>query len=200
VAAYRSLETLKPESLINLHALDSFLSWQSHQSQHSTNFFYHLNVEIIKELDGDTNLNNTLLKNFLDSNTQRIKHAPVTFLISLGQDAYYLVLFDFAENKGLILRRRRHGPVTMDIVTTYLEWEAWEGPTLWKRIGEAFDWMDDTRPMPAIYEANWIPVYVNILSYKKPTNYVISKIFTQDLVLQHFLCCYKMVNGIGMMS
>ena len=145
-----------------LQALDSFLSWQSHQSQDSTNFFYHLNIETIQKLTGDSNHDKTLVKNWLDSNTQWIKHAPVTFLISLGQNVYYLTLFDFAENKALILGHC--GPVTVDIVTVHLKWEAWDGPTLWKRIGQAFNWMDETWPMPVIYEANWIPVYVYIIS------------------------------------
>jgi hypothetical protein len=162
MAAYQSLETLKPESLIKMQALDFFLSWQSHQNQDSTNFFYHLNVETVQKLTGDFNHDNTLVKNCLDSNTQQIKNAPVTFLIRLGQNAYYLALFDFAENKILILGR--HGPVTMDIVIVHLEWEAWDGPTLWKKIGQAFNWMDETRPMPVVYEANWIPVYVYIIS------------------------------------
>jgi hypothetical protein len=142
MAAYQSLETLKFESLIKMQALDFFLSWQSHQNQDSTNFFYHLNVETVQKLTRDFNHDNTLVKNCLDSNTQQIKHAPVTFLIRLGQNAYYLALFDFAENKTLILGR--HGPVTMDIVIVHLEWEAWDGPTLWKKIGQAFNWMDET--------------------------------------------------------
>ena len=119
MAAYHNLETLKPKSLIKLQALDYFLSWQSHQSQDSTNFFYHLNVKTIQKLTRDSNHDKTLVKNWLDSNTQWIKHAPVTFLISFGQNAYYLTLFDFAENKALILGH--HGPVIMDIVTVHLE-------------------------------------------------------------------------------
>jgi hypothetical protein len=162
MAAYQHLETLSPERLIKPQVLDFFLSWQSHQSQHSANFFYHLNVETVQKLTGDSNHDNTLVKNCFDSNAQRIKHALVTFLITLGIDAYYLAIFDFAENKILILGR--HGPVTMDIVTVHLEWEAWDGPTLWKRIGQAFDWIEETLPMPVIYEANWIPVHVSIIS------------------------------------
>ena len=161
IAAYQHLETLKPGGLIKLPALDLFLSWKSHKSQRSTNFFYHLNVETIQKLTGDPNHDNTLLRNHLDSNTQPIKHAPVSFLISLGQNAYYLALFDFAENKALILGRC--GSITMDMVAVHLEWESWDGPTLWKRIGQAFHWMEETEPMPVIYEANWIPVYVYII-------------------------------------
>src|SRR5882757_1669816 len=124
MAAYHNLETLKPECLIKPQALDFFLSWQSHQSQHSPNFFYHLNIETIQKLTGDSNHDNTLVKNCLDSNNPQIKHAPVTFLIYLGQNAYYLGLFDFSVNKTLILGRS--GPVTMDIVTINLEWETWD--------------------------------------------------------------------------
>lgn len=161
MAAYQNLECLKPERLIKLHTLDFFLSWQSYRSQHSADFFYHLNIETIQKLTGDSNHDNTLIRNCLNPNTEQIKRAPVTFLISLGQDAYYLALFDFSVNKTLILGRR--GPVTLDIVTVHLEWEAWDGPTLWKRIGQAFNWMDETQPMPVVYEANWIPVYAYIV-------------------------------------
>jgi hypothetical protein len=160
MAAYHNLETLKPECLIKPQALDFFLSWQSYQSQHSTNF-YHLNIETIQKFTGDSNHDRTIVKNCFDSNNQQIKHAPVTFLICLGQNVYYLVLFDFSVNKTLILGRS--GPVTMDIVTINLEWETWDGPILWKRIGQAFNWIDETRPMPVIYEANWIPVNICII-------------------------------------
>jgi hypothetical protein len=160
MVAYQNLETIKPGGLIKLQALDFFLSWKSYQSQHSTNFFYHLNIETIQKLSGDSDHDNTLVKYSLGSSTQPIKHAPVTLLISLRQNEYFLAFFDFAQNKTLILGHR--GPVTMDIVTVHLEWESWDGLTLWKRIRQAFNWMDseETQPMPVIYEANWIPVYV----------------------------------------
>lgn len=134
-----------------MQALDFFLSWKSHQS----NLFYHLNLETIQNLTGDPNHDNALVKNGLDSSNQ---HAPVSLLISLGQNTYFFVLFDFAKNKALILGR--HGPVTMDDIAVHVEWGSWDGPALWKKIGQAFNWMEEAQSMPLTYAANWIPVYI----------------------------------------
>lgn len=61
----------------------------------------------------------------------------------------------------------------------------------WKRLNPCQSYMKQTgfRYMLKLYY------------YKIPTNQtvVISKILTQALVLQHFLSCYKMDNGIGTM-
>lgn len=163
VAAYQSLETLKPGSLVKLSVLDFFLSWKSYQSQHSGDSaygFYYLNTETIQKLSGNPDHDNPLVKKCLGFDTQPINHAPVIFLVTFRQNTYFLALFDFSEKKALILGR--HALQQLDSVTAHAEWESWNGPVLWKRIGRAFNWLPSwiqpVRPT-VVYEANWIPVH-----------------------------------------
>lgn len=98
----------------------------------------------------------------LGFDAQHINHAPVIFLVTFGQNTYFLALFDFSEKKALILGRQ--GLRTLDIVAVHAEWESLDGPTLWNRIGGAFSWltseMREAQPMVVVYEANWISVYL----------------------------------------
>jgi hypothetical protein len=190
IAAYQNLETLKPGGFITLAILDFFLSWKSYQSQHSGNSagcFYYLNTETIQKLNGDPDQDNTLVQKCLDINTQSVCHAPVIFLVTFGQNTYFLVLFDFSEKKALILGRYRFQ--TLDVVSVHAEWQSWDGPTLWKRIGRAFNWltaeMNDARSTAVIYKAKWIiqGFYKTILILKNQN-------------FQNFLGSFRRYNSI----
>lgn len=163
VAAYQSLETLTPQSLVKLSLLDFFLSWKCYQSQHSgdsTNCFYYLDTETIRKLTGDPDHDNPLVQKCLGFDAQPINHAPIIFLVTFTQNTYFLALFDFSEKKALILGRL--APQQLDSVTAHAEWESWDGPVLWMRIGNAFHWLPSgiqaVRPA-VVYEANWISVH-----------------------------------------
>jgi hypothetical protein len=165
IAAYQNLESLKPGGFIKLAVLNFFLSWKSHQSQHSgnsANCFYYLNTETIEKLTGHPDHDNALVQKCLGFDAQHINHAPVIFLVTFGQNTYFLALFDFSEKKALILGRQ--GLRTLDIVAVHAEWDSLDGPTLWNRIGGAFSWltseMREAQPMVVVYEANWISVYL----------------------------------------
>lgn len=139
--------------------LDFFLSWESHQSQHlcnGVNSFYYLHSETIKRLTGDPDQDKSLLKKCLGLSNQRIDCAPVIFLVNPMPNTYFLVLFDFSEKKALILGRYRFRRI--DSVSC-AEWQSWDGPTLWNRIGRAFNWLSPEMTGEAmVYEAKWIPV------------------------------------------
>jgi hypothetical protein len=168
INAYHDLEALKPGCLVTLAVLDFFLSLESHQSQHhsgnSANCFYYLRTETVQKLTGDPDHDNTLVQQCLGFDSQPINDAPVIFLVSFTQNTYFLALFDFSEGKALILGR--YGPKRLDLISVHAEWESWNGPTLWKRIGRAFNWLTseigEAQPMVVVYEANWIPVYLSI--------------------------------------
>jgi hypothetical protein len=172
IDAYHNLETLKPGRLITLAVLDFFLSWESHQSQHSgnsANCFYYLHAEIVQKLTGDPDHDNTLVQKCLGFYTHPINNAPVLFLVTFRQNTYFLVLFDFSQSKALILGRYR--VEKSDFISIHAEWESWNGPTLWKTICRAFNWltseMGETQHV-VVYEANWIPVYLCIKLPEKP--------------------------------
>jgi hypothetical protein len=165
IDAFHDLEALKPGGLVTLAVLDFFLSWESHQSQHSgnsANCFYYLHTETVQKLTGDPNHDNALVKKCLGFETWPINNAPVIFLVTFRQNTYFLALFDFSEKKALILGR--YGLETLDFISAHAEWESWDGPTHWKRIGRAFNWltseMTKVQPLVVVYEANWIPVYL----------------------------------------
>jgi hypothetical protein len=162
-AAYHDLEALTPGRVITLAILDFFLSWESHQSQrhvNSVNSFYYLCTKTLKELNGDLDHDKSLLEKILGPRKQPIDCAPVIFLVSQGQNTYFLTLFDFSEKKTLVLGRYSHGQ--MDFGSAHAGWETWNGPTLWRRIGKAFDWlksdMTEGQPMVDVYDENWIIV------------------------------------------
>jgi hypothetical protein len=165
IAAYHDLEALKPGGIVSLAVLDFFLSWESHQSQHcgnSASCFYYLQSQTIQKLSGDWDHDHSLVKNCLgfSDDLQPIHYAPIMFLVTLTQNTYFLVLFDFSEKKVLILGR--HSRERLDFITSCAEWKSWHGPSLWNRIGRAFNWltseMIEGQPEVVIYEANWIPV------------------------------------------
>lgn len=164
INAYHDLESLKPGGLITLAVLDFFLSWKSHQGQHSgnsANRFYYLPTETVQKLTGDLNHDNTLVQKCLGFESQPIPDAPVIFLVTSMPNTYFLALFHFSKEKSLILGR--HKLQTLDVISGHAEWESWSGPTLWKRIGKAFNWLTsegaEAQSMVVVYEANWIPVY-----------------------------------------
>lgn len=163
VAAYHGLEVVKPGDIVTPAVLDFFLSWESHQSQHcgnSASCFYYLHSETVQKLSGDVDHDHSLVLKCLGFNIPHINYAPVMFLVTLTQNTYFLVLFDFWEKKALILGR--YSQKRLDFISSHAEWTSWYGPTLWNRIGRAFNWltseMIEGQPEVVIYEANWIPV------------------------------------------
>jgi hypothetical protein len=168
IAAYHGLEALKPGEIVTLAILDFFLSWESLQSRHcgnSAGCFYYLHNETVQKLSGDPDHDRSLLKKCFGFSNQHINYAPVMFLVSLTQNTYFLVLFDFSENKALILGR--YSQRKLDFISSHAEWRSWHGPTLWNRIGRAFNWltseMIEGQPEVVVYEANWIPVCLSKL-------------------------------------
>jgi hypothetical protein len=167
VDAYKDLQTLKPGDSITLSVLDFFLSWESYQSQHSDDSasFYYINTETIKNLTGDPSHDHALVQKCLDLTTQPINHVPVIFLVSFEKRTYFLALFDFSENKVLILGCL--GSPTLEPVASHAEWESWDGPILWERIVNAFTWqaskMKKAGHRAVVYEANWIPIFLYII-------------------------------------
>jgi hypothetical protein len=164
IDAYHDLESLKPGGLITLAVLDFFLSWESHQSQHSgnsANHFYYLPTETVQKLTGDLNHDNILVRKCLGFESQPISDAPVIFLVTFTPNTYFLALFHFSKERCFILGKYRLQ--TLDVISVHAEWESWSGPTLWKRIGRAFNWLTsegaEAQSMVVIYEASWIPVY-----------------------------------------
>lgn len=171
IAAYHGLEAVKPGDIVTLAVLDFFLSWESHQSQHcgnSASCFYYLHSETIQKLSGDSDHDHSLVKKCLGFNNQHINYAPVMFLVTWTPNTYFLVLFDFWEKKALILGRYSWAQERLDFISSHAEWMSWRGPTLWNRIGRAFNWltseMIEEQPEVVIYEANWIPVCLSKLS------------------------------------
>ena len=169
INAYHGLEALKPGELITLAVLDFFLSFESYQSQpsgDSDTCFYYLHTDTIQKLTGDPDHDKTLVKKCLDFDTLPINNAPVIFLVSFRPNTYFLALFDFEEGKVLILGRYRSG--RLDPISIHAEWVSWNGSALWKRIGMAFNWLtseiEEAQHMPVVYEANWILVYLSIIS------------------------------------
>jgi hypothetical protein len=123
VDAYCDLESLKPGMLIMLSVLDFFLSWESHQAQHSGNSanpFYYLQAETIQNITGDLSHDKSLVQKCLWFDTQPIPHAPVIFLVTSMPKRYFLVLFDFSEKKALILGWYRIQ--ILDIISGHAEW------------------------------------------------------------------------------
>jgi hypothetical protein len=168
IAAYHDLEVLNPGRVVTLAVLDFFLSWESHQSQNcgsSASRFYYLQSGTVLKLTGDPDHDKYLIKKCLGLSKEPIDCAPVIFLVTprFRQNTYFLVLFDFSEKKVLILGRCSPGP--MYFMPARADWETWDGPALWRRIGKAFNWPTCEMTAVDVYEENWIIVclYIKLL-------------------------------------
>jgi hypothetical protein len=161
VPAYQQVRDIKPGNIISIAVLDFFLSYESHRSrfpQSSAQWFYYLDRNTVEKLTGDSKEDHTLLRSFLAITTEKILLAPFLILISTGSSTYFLTMFDFLQDKALILGRRGlSGP---NFNKAYAEWESWNGRTLWQKIRNALilRGLEEMEVEPISYETDLIPV------------------------------------------
>ena len=145
---------------MGISVLDFFLGCKSHQSRistESTSWFYHLSQDTMEKLTGESQHHKTLLRQSLGITTEEIVPAPVLFLIPQSETTYFLVMFDFFEEKALIAGRR--GIDGADFIKDYAEWESWKGNILWHGISNALSWPGLKRE-PRVYETDLILVFI----------------------------------------
>jgi len=159
VPAYRQVKDIKPGNIISIAVLDFFLSCESHRSRFSlcsAQSFYYIDQNTLGKLTGDFKEDHTLLRNFLAITTEEILLAPFLILITTGHNTYFLAMFDFLQDRALILGRR--GP--SDFNKEFAEWGSWNGPTLWQKIHNALNLhgSEEMEVDPISYETDLIPV------------------------------------------
>lgn len=203
VPAYEEVKNIQPENLISVAVLDFFLSCESHRSRTSigsAQCFYYVDQNTVEKMTGDSEEDQSLLRNCLAIKTGEIPPAPILILITTGHNTYFLAMFDFLQAKALILGRR--GLAGSDFTKAYAEWGSWNGRMLWQQIYNALIWpaSEEIEREPIAYETDLIPVLkfssinVIILTYL----YVSSAILTQVPEFQDFYSFSMDINGIGM--
>lgn len=161
VPAYDQVKGIKPGNIISDAVLDFFLSCESHRSQSSIGSaqrFYYLDQNTLKKMTGDSKEDQTLLRNLLAITTGKIPLAPFLILITTGHNTYFMAMFDFIQEKALILGRR--GVAGSDFNKAYAEWGSWNGRTLWRKIHNALIWpeSEELEVEPIAYETDLISV------------------------------------------
>lgn len=111
----------------------------------------------MEKLTGESQHDETLLRQSLGITTEEIVPAPLLFLIPQSAKMYFLVMFDFFEEKALILGRR--GLDGADFIKDHAEWESWNGDTLWHKISNALSW-PGLKSKPRVYETDLILVFI----------------------------------------
>lgn len=165
VPAYEQVATLKPGDMVVVAVLDFFLSLESRQSQISTDIrqpFYYLAQDTVRYLTRESGEDQGNLQKSITVINERAVICPFLFLVTsqVEPSTYFLVVFDFFQEKVLILGRRGlSGP---DFHKAYGEWESWNGNTLWRKIYRALTQAGlgelETMTEPTIYETDLIQV------------------------------------------
>ena len=170
VPAYEQVKNIKPGNIISIAVLDFYLNCESHRSRSSLSsaqWFYYIDQNTAGKLKGDSKEDHKLLRNFFAIATEKILLAPFLILITTGHNTYFLAMFDFLQDKALILGRC--GLPGSDFNKAYAEWRSWNGHTLWQKIHNALI-IDKSKEMevePISYETDLIPVTnISVFLYK----------------------------------
>jgi hypothetical protein len=126
-------------------------------------WFYYLPQDTIRKLTGESQKDETLLRQSLGITAENIIPAPFLLLTTQSTNIYFLVMFDFCQEKVLILGRR--GLCAADFNKSYAEWESWNGDVLWRKISNALSWPGLERE-PNVYETDLIPVLITTPFYQ----------------------------------